>query len=118
MARSGRPSPEKPPRSAPSGRGWPAVVLGSGRAPGLGETAERLSRPARRRAAGVRRSDSMRDVLVAHAGQRDVRYRLRDATESTTSGKLCVWWISGAPAPDFSHRERLLLVAAGAFRFW
>src|SRR3954466_489605 len=43
----------------------------------------------------------MRDVLAAHAGQRDVRYRLRDATESTTSGKECVWWTSGAPAPDF-----------------
>src|SRR4051794_32043503 len=43
----------------------------------------------------------MRDVLAAHTGQRDVRYRLRDATESTTSGKSSLWWISGAPAPDF-----------------
>src|SRR4051812_22025694 len=43
----------------------------------------------------------MRSVLAAHAGQRDVRYRLRDATESTTSKRSCSWWISGAPAPDF-----------------
>src|SRR4051794_11072106 len=68
MAGAGRPSPEGPPRSAPSGRGWPAVVLGSGRALGLGGTAERLARPARRRAAGLRRSDSMRDILARTPG--------------------------------------------------
>src|SRR4051795_7093425 len=31
-----------------------------------------------------------------------MRHRLRDAQESTTSGKTSLWWTSGAPAPDFS----------------
>src|SRR3954447_25826920 len=30
-----------------------------------------------------------------------MRDRLRGAAESTTSEKECLWWISGAPAPDF-----------------
>src|SRR5690242_18232964 len=30
-----------------------------------------------------------------------MRYRLRDATESTTSEKRLSWWSSGAPAPGF-----------------
>src|SRR4051794_22716241 len=44
--------------------------------------------------------DSMRDVLAAHAGQQDVRYRLRDATESTRSKGSCRW-TSGAPRRIF-----------------
>src|SRR3954452_18535284 len=100
MAWADRVPPEGPPRSAPSGRGWPTVVLGGGQVPGLGGAAERLARPARRRAAGVRRSDSMRSVLARTPGNGTCatacatpRSPLRQGSHRLVD--------SGAPAPDF-----------------
>src|SRR4051794_34493586 len=118
MAGSGRPSPGGPPRSKLSGRGRPpASAPSKGLAPGTGGIAERLARPARRRAAGVRRSDSMRSILAAHTWRKDVRNRLRDALESTMSFLPFERLGLRARVPD-SRSERPLLPAAGVFRFW
>src|SRR5207244_3587136 len=56
-----------------------------GRLPQSGVAAATLARPARRRAAGVRRSDSMRSILAAHTWREGVHDRLREAQASTMS---------------------------------
>src|SRR5690349_17831369 len=102
MAAADSPPPAGPPRSAPSERGWlPALAPGSGRTPGSGGAAERLARPARRRAAGVRRSDSMRSVLARTPGNGTCATACATPRSPLRQGSL---WCGGLPG----HPRRIL----------